>query len=258
MEDTGITPKSTSNVKEAYVFLRRDGAVRFSGVGSGAEDAEGLGRDIFGEQLVTIPDAARVFVGGEMDRFEETDHRQPMMPHTDGFAYGECFPDFILLSCVHASVTGGDNFLVDGYAVLKNIAASRPELARDLETVAVDQTEEGMQMSHSPIIQFNSAGRKLLRRNFCQKPLSDSLRPDKDLAMIESWTKAVDAAGVSAPRFKLGPGEALIVDNYRVLHGRDGYSDLNRMMWRVWIWTEEAMGTPPMPLHSDSRYAAKN
>ena len=76
--------------------------------------------------------------------------------------------------------------------------------------------------------------------------------------MIESWTKAVDAGGVSAPRFKLGPGEALIVDNYRVLHGRDGYSDLNRMMWRVWIWTEEAMGTPPMPLHSDSRYAVKN
>ena len=147
-------------------------------------------------------------------------------------------------------MVGGDNFLVDGYAVLKNIAASRPELARDLETVAVDQTEEGMQMSHSPIIQFNSAGRKLLRRNFCQKPLSDSMRPDKDLEMIESWTKAVDAAGVSAPRFKLGPGEALIVDNYRVLHGRDGYSDLNRMMWRVWIWTEEAMGTPPMPLHS--------
>ena len=45
MEETGITPESTSNMKEAYVFLRRDG-VRFGGVGSGAEDAEGLGRDI--------------------------------------------------------------------------------------------------------------------------------------------------------------------------------------------------------------------
>ena len=73
--------------------------------------------------------------------------------------------------------------------------------------------------------------------------------------MIDAWTSAIDAAGASAPRFKLAPGQALIIDNYRVLHAREGYADLNRMMWRVWIWTDDCLGVPKMPLHSDSRYA---
>jgi len=258
MQPTGISPESTSDSGEAYTLLRRDGAVRFSAVGAGSVDAEELAHRVFGNRVRAIPDAARVFVGGEMDRYEQPDHQQPLKPHTDGFAYGDCYPDYVLLSCVQDSARGGESFLVDGYGVLDNIAATDPGLASDLQTVRVDQTEEDMQLSHSPIIQFNDAGRRLLRRNFSQKPLPDSLRPDQDQAMIDAWEQAVDAAGDGAPRFKLMPGEALIIDNYRVLHARAGYRDLNRMMWRVWIWTQEALGVPDLPLHSDSRFAARD
>lgn len=253
----GIDPQITHSTAEALHLVRRDGAVIFEPVGNTAEDAVGLGHTIFGDAVQSIPEAARVFVGGEMDRYEQPDHHLPLKPHTDGFAYGDLFPDYIMLTCVNASPVGGESFLVDGYAVLDQLAADDPALVKDLESVVVDQTEEDMQVSQSPIVQYNAAGRILLRRNFSQCPLPTSQQPEKDQAMIDTWVNAVDAAGDVVPRFKVEPGQALIIDNYRMLHAREGYEDLSRMMWRVWVWTNEALGLPDMPLHSDSRYAQR-
>ena len=46
-----------------------------------------------------------------------------------------------------------------------------------------------------------------------------------------------------------------MVDNYRMFHGRDPYTDADRMLWRVWVWTRDALGVPELELASDSRYA---
>ena len=48
----------------------------------------------------------------------------------------------------------------------------------------------------------------------------------------------------NAPRFRLRPGEAVLVDNFRMLHGRDPYTDLRRKLWRLWHWTDMAMDVP--------------
>jgi len=51
------------------------------------------------------------------------------------------------------------------------------------------------------------------------------------------------------PRFRLQRGEALLVDNFRMLHARQAYQDSStndsRRMWRVWSWTTESNGLPP-------------
>ena len=73
--------------------------------------------------------------------------------------------------------------------------------------------------------------------------------------MIDLWIAAIDAAAGEAPRFKLQPGEVLVVDNYGMFHGRDPYTDADRMLWRVWVWTRDALGVPELELASDSRYA---
>jgi hypothetical protein len=51
------------------------------------------------------------------------------------------------------------------------------------------------------------------------------------------------------------PGQTLVVDNYRLLHGRDAYEDLQRMLWRIWVWTTDSLGVPDLPLASDTRHA---
>ena len=70
----------------------------------------------------------------------------------------------------------------------------------------------------------------------------ESTSPAADRAMIDAFHAAMQAQGKAAPRFHLERGEALIVDNWRLLHGRDRYFDKRRSLWRVWFWTEESAG----------------
>merc|ERR1719265_946933 len=68
--------------------------------------------------------------------------------------------------------------------------------------------------------------------------------------MLAAYHAAVGRAAEEAPRIFLKPGDALIVDNYRMFHGRDAFRDEQRLLWRVWIWTDGARGVPDGQLFS--------
>ena len=68
--------------------------------------------------------------------------------------------------------------------------------------------------------------------------------------MIDAWRDAIATAGDAAPRFKLHAGDVVVVDNYRMMHGREAYADLDRLMWRVWVWTTASFGVPGGPPHT--------
>ena len=72
----------------------------------------------------------------------------------------------------------------------------------------------------------------------------ESTSPIADRAMIDAFHAAMQVQGKAAPRFHLQQGEALIVDNWKLLHGRDRYFDKRRSLWRVWLWTEVSAGVP--------------
>jgi alpha-ketoglutarate-dependent taurine dioxygenase len=42
----------------------------------------------------------------------------------------------------------------------------------------------------------------------------------------------------AAPRFVLHPGQALLIDNYRMVHGRERFAGA-RKIWRVWFWSTD-------------------
>lgn len=96
----------------------------------------------------------------------------------------------------------------------------------------------------------------MVRMTHDQKPSAESTDPARNLAMIAAWQQTAERVAERAPRLKLAPSQAVVVDNYRMLHGRDACTDLNRLLWRVWIWTSENLDVPDMALHSDTRYAA--
>eukprot|EP01052_Picozoa_sp_SAG31_P019863 SAG31_NODE_1467_length_8227_cov_7.040108_3_plen_181_part_00 len=58
---------------------------------------------------------------------------------------------------------------------------------------------------------------------------SDS--PRRDTQMLAAFKDAAFAASAHAPRFKVQAGEALIIDNYRALHIREAYRDMDRFSW---------------------------
>ena len=250
-------PERADDPELARRLVERDGCAILTGVGTSPDDAVAIAHAVYGTSVLRAPDPSEVRAGGDRDRRLPTiDHTTPLLPHTDGFAYGELYPDYFHLLCAESSPVGGESFLVDGYRVIDELVAGGDgDLIARLEAVAVDQTEPDMQRSITPIIGTTPLGRRMLRLFPFQRPSAESTDPDGDAAMIAAWRAAILAAAEQTPRFKLAPGEAVLVDNYRMMHGREAYTDLSRLMWRVWVWTDAALGIPGGPLHSDSRYA---
>ena len=259
--NVNVVPPRIENRAEVADAVRHHGAVVVTGVEPGADAARQLATDIFGDRVRAVPEAAKVTDGGEKDRKPDgLDHTTRSRAHTDGFAYGDLCPDHFLLACDHHSEVGGESLLLDGYAIIDRLAgnAATAELADALATTIIDQTEPGMRTALSPIVQNTPSGRRLLRRTSSQVPAPDSADAARDAEMIRLWKLAIDIASdvvAQDQRPKLQTGEAVIVDNYRMFHGREAYTDLDRLMWRVWIWTDEAPGVPGGMLHSDSRFA---
>lgn len=252
-------PTRTSDAIEARQLVRTDGVAILTGRGTTAGDSVAAAHAIFVGEIREVSPPAEVREGGVGDRRRAgIDHTVALPAHTDGFAYGERYPDHVLLACARSSQVGGESYVVDGYEVLDALRSASPEgeLVQRLVDVAVDQTEPGMQRSVTPIVGATVRGRTMLRRFPFQRPSDHSTDPAADAEMIDAWSEAIVAAAADAPRFRLAPGEIAVIDNYRMFHGRDAYDDLDRRMWRVRVWTTSAWGVPEGRLHSDSRYAA--
>jgi alpha-ketoglutarate-dependent taurine dioxygenase len=265
----GVLPARIAGPDETFAALRRDGAVILTGCGKSREDAGALARRVLVTLDPVVPDPAPIKEGGG-----NADHTYSNTPgadgstlvpfqtgHTDGFAYGDRYPDYIFLLCVRAAATGGESFLVDTYRLLDALASSESEEDRAfhhfLTTTPVEQTEPGFQASRSPVIGNNGHGRRMSRWTPVQRP--DASLPaaehDRQAAWLARWGAMTHAASLAAPRFVLQPGETICLDNYRMLHGRTGFDDTERTLWRIWAWTTEALAVPEGMLFSDSRFA---
>ena len=64
---------------------------------------------------------------------------------------------------------------------------------------------------------------------------------------FEELDKAIAEEDKAVKRFILKKGEALVVDNFRMLHAREAFHSCSdeRRMWRVWSWTDASFGQPP-------------
>jgi alpha-ketoglutarate-dependent taurine dioxygenase len=256
--DAGVVPTRTSDPLEAARLVRAEGAAILTGVAGTGASAMAVARAVFAEHVRAVPEAAEVRAGGVMDlAVRRVSPEEALGVHTDGFSYGDDYPDYFLLLCARDSAVGGESFFVDGYRLLDALADT-PEGAEVVErmvSVPVDQTEEGMHRSVSPLVGRTATGRRMVRRFPDQRPAAGSTDPAADAELIATWDHLCRTAATHAPRFRLAPGEVAVIDNYRMLHGREPYQDHERLMWRVWVWTDEAHGIPAGSLASDVRYA---
>jgi gamma-butyrobetaine dioxygenase len=181
--------------------------------------------------------------------------------HTDGFAYGDAYPDYIFLLCVRAATSGGESFVVDTYALLDALRDSADPADRDfhafLTNEPVEQTEPDFRSSFAPVVLDNGNGRRMSRWTPVQRPGAELPPAEfaRHAALLDRWKAMAHEASLQAPRFTLQPGETICLDNYRMLHGRTGFDDIERTLWRIWAWTTEALHVPDGMLFSDSRFA---
>ena len=164
-----------------------------------------------------------------------------LAPHTDN-PYRNPVPCIQILHCIENEVTGGLSTLVDGYTVTEKLKKDFPKYYKILteikvrfqfidqsvvlenwaEMIQLDELGEFKQVRFSPRLDF--------------VPLMDK----EKLELYYSARKKISELYNSDDyriEFKLQPGDLLMMDNYRLLHGRTTYdaNEGNRFLQGCYI-----------------------
>lgn len=149
--------------------------------------------------------------------------------HTDN-PYREPTPTLQLLHCLQSTASGGENTLVDGFRVANDLRERAPEqftlLARYPIPFRYQDAETDLR-AEFPVITLapDSAISAIHFNNRSRQPLS------LPFDIVEAYYEALRTFGAILEseeykvQVKLEPGDLLIMDNERVLHGRTGYAE---------------------------------
>ena len=149
-------------------------------------------------------------------------------PHTDG-AYSHDAPGLQLFVCQERTGDGGESVLVDGFAAAESLRARRPDAFATLSQVDVpaQYIDDGVHLrARRPTIRLapDGAVEQVTFNNYDRAPFL--LTPEH----LHEWYAAYSEFHeilVDRERWwsgRLEPGDALIVDNWRCLHGRMGFT----------------------------------
>lgn len=153
--------------------------------------------------------------------------------HTDG-TYSHDAPGCQLLHCLEFVGTGGESTMVDGFALARRIEAEHPDAFEVLSSVAVPGQYLGdgaHLMSARPVFRHDHTGRlvQVSFNNYDRAPFL--LGEDEMIAFYDAVRVFDELANEPSMQWRhvLQPGEAMLFDNWRVLHGRAAYTGRRRM-----------------------------
>jgi hypothetical protein len=256
-----LVPRRVSSPAEARDVVEAEGASVVGGIAD--EDAAiAFGSAMLGQELVrsgrqieatkqrATEDGAVVAAQGPDERgrkrYISGDTSLPMPPHNDGFAFGDRAPDRLFLFSARPAAEGGESFLIDGLALLDELAKdpANADLVDFVRAVDIDHSEPNFpQHTFSPILRTTPAGRPQIRHHPYLAPVLGE-HEAAQWPLVRRWLEAVVTARDTGPRFRLAAGEMAVVDNYRVFHGRHGYTDPARRLYSIWAWSTSAVEVP--------------
>ncbi|KAG5368897.1 Trimethyllysine dioxygenase [Yarrowia sp. C11] len=159
--------------------------------------------------------------------------------HTDG-TYWTDTPGLQLFHCLHHDGKGGENMLVDGFRAAQEFKKLNPEGYELLSRVRIP--------AHSAGEDSVCITPEVPQPVFTHDPITGDLQQvrwnNDDRSVMDTWDNPEDVPKfykairqwngiLTDPKFeyvcKLVAGECLIFDNWRVLHGRKGFSGNRRM-----------------------------
>ena len=150
-----------------------------------------------------------------------------LAPHTDN-PYRNPVPCIQMLHCIENEVTGGLSTLVDGFTVTQKLKKDFPDFYEILTKIKVrfqfiDQ--KVVLEDWAEMIQLDESGnfkqvRFSPRLDFV--PLIDKEKLDLYYHARKKISELYNSNEYKI-KFKLSPGDLLMMDNYRLLHGRTSY-----------------------------------
>ena len=190
------------------------------------------------------PDALPTKTLDESHYFASSSRKHPL--HTDG-AYLNGFllkgdvltrvgpPAVVLIQCVRVSHNGGTNIVIDAQKILRDLLIRTPEVAKILLSPGcVSFCRDDHMALDVPVYERLSVDRWRLR-----------FRCDETVYLSEWAYDAIQhlhdyylSSAQYQQHFDLQEGQILLLDNFRVLHGREAFSldaEHNRFFRRAWI-----------------------
>ncbi len=156
-----------------------------------------------------------------------------LRPHTDG-TYSHDAPGLQVLHCLNFDGTGGLSTMVDGFAIAQELRSTQPEHYITLSTVAIPGQYIGdgsHLMAARPVFRHDHTG-TLVQVSFNNYDRAPFLLPADEMTALYDAVRAFDQLANDPDRqwrHVLAPGEAMLFDNWRVLHGRTSYTGVRRM-----------------------------
>ena len=167
------------------------------------------------------------------DKADSAYTQEELRPHTDA-TYSNDAPGLQLLLCCDYKAKGGDSIMVDGFKIAEIIKKDNKELFEILSTINVKGSYIGDGVfleAERPIFNLNSKKEvfQVSFNNYDRAPF----RFEKDLTI--KFYEAIRTFDLMANskeyqwRHILKPGELLIFNNWRVLHGRGSFDGTRKI-----------------------------
>jgi trimethyllysine dioxygenase len=156
-----------------------------------------------------------------------------LRPHTDG-TYSHDAPGLQMLHCLEFDGEGGESTMVDGFRIADELRRRSPEQFALLASVAIPGQYVGdgsHLMAARPVFRHDHTG-ELVQVSFNNADRAPFLLPHDEMLAVYEALQAFDLIANDLAfqwRHVLRPGEALLFDNWRVLHGRTAYSGFRRL-----------------------------
>ena len=152
----------------------------------------------------------------------------PLAPHTDN-PYRKPVPCIQLLHCIENEVDGGLSTLVDGLAVTEELKKEHPTFFQILTEIKVkfQFVDDNVVLEDwAEMIQLDE-NKRLKQVRFSPRldfvPLMDKEKLELYYAARNKISEMYNSEKFRI-EFKLKPGDLLMMDNYRLLHGRTEYN----------------------------------
>lgn len=152
--------------------------------------------------------------------------------HSDSQLHLGAPPDVQIMACERAASRGGESLLLDTWRLLDELSREDPSLFD-----ALFQTPRRI-----PFVFGDVFGPTVALRGaslaFTHSPIS----PPRDPIAARLASRVSARAAIA---LRVHPGEVMLVDNRRMLHGRNAFDDTARSFVRVLAWLSAPLATHP-------------
>ncbi len=149
---------------------------------------------------------------------------KPMNFHTDHHN-----AKYIVWFCNSQSASGGESLLIDGCQLINSISENSKRLLTEV-TVKSHHAFYGDKLSY-PLLSLIEGEFESVYYASWMVNTPGCIKHKKALEQFESIVKSADPI-----KILLSEGDLLIIDNHRMLHGREGFpSSSNRWLTRYWL-----------------------